>query len=395
VIIISIEASVVNVKVEVLKYGMVGGGPGAFIGDVHRKAIAMDGKSVIVCGCFSSDFEKTKEMGLALGIDKDRLYASYAEMAEKEAVRKDRIDFVSIVTPNFAHFDNAKVFLEKGISVVSEKPLTVTVEQAEALKRLAKENDCLFCVTYSYTGHVMVKEAREIVKNGEIGEIRVITAEYPQDWLVDTLEKEGQKQAAWRTDPDKAGKSNCIGDIGSHIENMVSFITGLKIKKLIANMDIFGDGRSLDTNAQVILKYDNGASGSYWCSQVAIGCDNGLRVRVFGTEGSLDFVQEESNYLKVTKKGGPVQIYSRGCGYITEKASTYSRIPPGHPEGLYEAFANIYSDFSDALIAKKSGEKVDETKAGYPTIDMGIDGVKFIGKCVESMNKGSVWVDVD
>jgi len=390
-----IEASAANVRTDVLKYGMVGGGPGAFIGDVHRKAIALDSKAVLVAGSFSNDFEKTKETGTALGLSEDRLYASFAEMAEKEAAREDGIDFVSIVTPNFMHYDNAKAFLEKGISVVCEKPLTFTVAQAEELKKVAADNDCLFGITYTYTGHVMAREAREIVSSGQIGDIRVVTAEYPQDWLVDQIEQEGQKQAAWRTDPERSGKSNCVGDIGSHIENLVGFITGLKIEKLIANMDIFGDGRSLDNNAQIILKYDNGASGSYWCSQVAIGNDNALRVRVFGTKGSIDFVQEDSNYLKVMMKGEPVQIYSRGAGYISEKASSWSRLPGGHPEGLHEAFANIYSDFIDALAKKKAGEKVDEAKAGYPTIDMGIEGVKFVNKCVESMDKGSVWVTVD
>lgn len=391
----SIGASAANERSDMLTYGMVGGGQGAFIGDVHRKAINLDGKSILVAGSFSKDMENTLETGRALGLDEDRLYASYEEMAKKESEREDGIDFVSIVTPNFLHHKNAKVFLERGISVVCEKPLTVTVEEAVDLKKTARENNCLFGVTYTYTGHVMAKEAREIIKKGEIGDIRVVIAEYPQDWLVDTIEQDGQKQAAWRTDPNRSGKANCVGDIGSHIENLVSFITGLKIKKLIANLDIFGDGRLLDNNAEILVKFDNGASGSYWCSQVAIGNDNGLKVRVFGTIGSIEFIQEDSNYLKVTKKGEPVQIYSRGCGYITEKAAAASRIPAGHPEGLHEAFANIYLDFANALIKKKAGEDVDESEAGYPTVDMGIDGVKFVNKCVESMDKGSVWVDVD
>ena len=390
-----IEASAENVKRNILKYGMVGGGPGAFIGDVHRKAIAMDGKSVLVAGSFSTNFEKTKETGFALGLDEDRLYSTYSEMAQKEAAREDGIDFVSIVTPNFMHYENAKAFLEKGISVVCEKPLTFSIEQAEDLKRIAAENNCLFGVTYTYTGHVMAREAREIYKSGKIGEILTIAAEYPQDWLIDEIELGDQKQAAWRTDPARSGKANCVGDIGSHIENLVGYITGLKIKKLIANLDIVGKDRELDNNAQVIVKYDNGASGLYWCSQVAIGNDNALRVRIFGTNGSLDFVQEDSNYLKVTLKGGPTQRYSRGAGYISSGASRVSRLPGGHPEGLHEAFANIYADFADALNRKKAGEKVDESKVDYPTIDMGIEGVRFVNKCVESMEKGSVWVSLD
>jgi predicted dehydrogenase len=391
----SIKGSASSEKRGLLNYGMVGGGPGAFIGDVHRRANGLEGKSQIVAGSFSDVEWEIIEMGEQLRIDKDRVYLTYQEMAEKEAVRPDGIDFVSIVTPNFLHYRIAKEFLEKGISVVCEKPLTVDLDEALDLKKIAAENDCLFAVTYTYTGHVMAKEAREIVQSGQIGDIRVVVAEYAQDWLIDTLEQEGQRQAAWRTDPKQSGKSNCVGDIGSHMENMVSFITGLKIKKLIANMDICGVGRTLDNNAEILVKYDNGASGTYWCSQIAIGCDNALRVRIFGTKGSVEFVQEESNYLKVTLKDQPTQIYSRGHGYISEAAGAFSRVPAGHPEGFYEAYANIYGAFADALSAKLDGEAVDELNVKYPTIDMGISGVNFVGKCVESMDKGSVWVDVE
>ena len=390
----AIEASATQKRARILNYGMVGGGPGAFIGDVHRRANALEGKSRIVAGSFSDVEWEIIEMGEMLGLDKDRVYLTYQEMAEKEAAREDGIDFVSIVTPNFLHYDIAKTFLLKGISVVCEKPLTVDLEQALDLKKIAAENNCLFAVTYTYTGHVMAKEAREIVRSGQIGDIRMVMAEYPQDWLVDTIEKEGQRQAAWRTDPKQAGKSNCVGDIGSHMENLVSYITGLKIKKLIANMDIFGDGRLLDNNAEILVKYDNGASGSYWCSQVAIGYDNALKVRIFGTKGTVEFEQENSNYLKVTFKGQAPQIYSRGCGYISAEASSFSRVPPGHPEGFYVAYANIYSAFADALVKKLAGEEVDESAAGYPTIDMGIEGVRFVSKCLESMDNGSAWVEL-
>jgi predicted dehydrogenase len=380
---------------KVLKYGMVGGGPGAFIGDVHRKAIALDGKSKIAAGSFSSLKEKTLEMGNRLGLSRDRAYSTYQEMAEKEAIREDGIDFVVIVTPNFLHYDIAKAFLKKGISIVCDKPLTTGLDQALELKKLAKENDCLFAVTYTYTGHVMAKEAQTIVQRGDIGDIRMVMGEYPQDWLVDILEKEGNRQAEWRTDPKRAGKSNCVGDIGSHIENMVSFITGLKIKRLIAYLDIFGAGRKLDDNAEILLRYNNGASGCYWCSQIAVGYDNALKVRIFGTKGTVEFEQENCNYLKVVKKGKPPQNYARGCGYISSEAAAFSRIPSGHPEGYFEAFANIYSAFADALLKKLSGVKVDESRAGYPTIDMGIDGVRFITKTVESVSKGSIWVDME
>ncbi|MBN1298273.1 MAG: Gfo/Idh/MocA family oxidoreductase [Actinobacteria bacterium] len=378
-----------------LQYGMVGGGAGSFIGDVHRRAIDLDGKAELAAGCFSSDFSKTLQTGEQLNIDKDRLYKTFTEMAEKEAARSDGIKFVVIVTPNNLHYPVAKEFLKRGISVACDKPLTVEVEQAIELKDLAEKNNCLFAVTYTYTGHVMAKEARAIVKRGDIGDILVVVAEYPQSWLADTIEKEGQKQAAWRTDPAQSGKSNCVGDIGSHIENLVSYITGLKIKKLIANLDVIGEGRSLDNNAEIIVRYDNGASGTYWCSQVAIGFENALKVRIFGTLGSVEFEQENCNYLKVTKKGQPTQIYSRGNGYISEDAASFSRIPTGHPEGFFEAFANIYSAFVNALIKKLAGEKIDEKNFDYPNIDMGIEGVRFIAKSVESMQKGSVWVDMD
>lgn len=389
-----IESSKKTSATKILKYGMVGGGPGSFIGDVHRRAIALEGKIKLVAGSFSDLDWETLETGESLGLDKDRIYLTYQEMAEKEAAREDGIDFVTIATPNFLHYDIARTFLKKGISIVCEKPVTTDLDQALELKKLARENNCLFAVTYTYTGHVMVKEARTIVQRGDIGDVRIVMGEYAQDWLVDAVEKEGNRQAKWRTDPKQAGKSNCVGDIGSHIENLVSFITGLKIKKLIANMDTFGAGRRLDVNSEILLKYNNGASGCYWCSQVAIGYDNALKVRVFGTKGTVEFDQENSNYLKVVIKGQPPQIYSRGCGYISPEAAAFSRIPSGHPEGYYEAYANVYSAFADALLRKLSGEDIDESKTGYPNIDMGIEGVRFIAKSVESMEKGSVWVDM-
>jgi predicted dehydrogenase len=378
-----------------LRYGMVGGGPGSFIGGVHRAAINLGGKAALVAGCFSDVKEEIEQAGRELGLDQSRVYMDYAEMAEKEAEREDRIDFVVIVTPNRVHYGACKAFLEKGIDVMCEKPLTTSLESALELKRLAAEKNCLLGVAYVYTAHVMAKEARAIIQRGEIGDVRVIMGEYPQDWLVDLLEQQEQRQAAWRTDPKQAGQSNCVGDIGTHIESMVNYMTGLRIKRLCANLDIFGEGRSLDTNAEILLKFDNGASGSYWCSQIAIGYDNALKVRIFGTKGTVEFIQEESNYLRVAKKGGPWQIYSRGRGYCSPEALAYSRIPCGHPEGYFEAFANLYDSFTRALSKKLDGEKVDEREFGYPTVDMGIDGVRFIEKCVESSKKGSVWVDVE
>jgi predicted dehydrogenase len=380
---------------QVVSYGMVGGGEGAFIGDVHRKAAGFDRKTVLVAGCFSRSHENTLATGKALDLSAGRLYATYREMAELEATRPDKIDFVSIVTPNHAHYDVAKTFLEHGINVVCDKPLCFKIDEAAELERLVSEKGLLFCVTYTYSGYPMVKQAHEMIKRGDIGRIRVVMGEYPQDWLATTIEKGGQKQAAWRTDPKFTGSSNCVGDIGSHIENTVSYITGLKIKYLCANLDIFGEDRVLDDNAEIMLKYSNGATGVYWSSQVAIGHDNGLKVRIFGAKGSIEWEQENPNYLKVALLGEPVKILSRGAGYLYPQAAKLVRIPTGHPEGYYEAFANIYTTFSNALLKKKSGGPLTAEDLDFPNAGDGLSGVKFINKCVESSKQGAIWVPVD
>jgi predicted dehydrogenase len=372
-----------------LNYGMVGGGRGALIGKAHRTSIALNGDCRLASGAFSSSTEKNLASGRDLGVDDERIYGSYAEMAQKEAAREDGIDFVVIVTPNHLHFSAAKAFLEQGIHVVCDKPLTISSAEGIELKRLANEHDCLFMVTYTYTGHAMAREARRIVTGGEIGEVTMVMAEYASGWLLDAPEKQGNKQAVWRTDPKLTGISNCVGDIGTHVENMVSFITGLKIEKLIANLDIVGEGRELDDNAQILVKYDNGASGVYWTSQVAAGYENGLKVRVFGSAGSVEFDQEDPDRLRLTKKGAPPQIISRGANYGA--AAEISRLSAGQTEGYYVAFANLYAMFTRTLACKKAGDKVDEQAAGYPTLDDGIEGVIFVEKCVKSMRAGNVW----
>jgi predicted dehydrogenase len=376
-----------------LKYGMVGGGPGAFIGDVHRKAIGLDGMADIVAGSFSKTYEKTLETGRALGIDESRLYPDFEAMAEKESKRPDRIDFVVIVTPNAHHYAAAKAFLSRGIHVVCDKPLTFEVAEAEELGMLAKQKGLLFCVTYAYTGYPVVKHAREMIKRGEIGELRFVNAEYPQDWLATTLEKEGQKQAAWRADPAQAGKSNCVGDIGSHVENMVAYITGLKIASLCARLDTIVAGRALDDNASIMVNYVGGAKGLYWSSQIALGYDNGLKVRVFGSKGSIQWTQESPNCLTITKLGEPVYTITRGRDTLHPHAQGYSRIPAGHPEGYFEAFGNLYKTFISALAKKKSGQALAESDLDFPGAEDGVSGVKFIGKCVDSSRKGAVWLD--
>jgi len=379
---------------EILKYGMVGGGPGAFIGEVHRTAARFDGKNILTAGSFSRDYQKTLKTGKDLGIDENRLYKNYTEMAEKESELADGIDFVSVVTPNHTHFEVAEAFLSQGISVVCDKPVTTSSQEASKLKQLAEKNDAEFCVTYTYSGYPMVKEAKELVEKGEIGDIRVIMGEYPQEWLAEPTEEEN-KQASWRIDPNQAGISNCIGDIGSHIEHTVSYISGLEISKLSANLDTFVAGRELDDNGEVMIKYENGATGMYWASQVAVGNDNGLKVRIFGSKGSLEWSQENPNYLYFSKLGEATKILSRGHGYLGNEAQKSNRIPPGHPEGYFEAFANIYANFSAALLEKKKKGKIEEQDFDYPTITEGLRGVKFIEKCVASSQQGASWVDFE
>jgi predicted dehydrogenase len=376
-----------------LRYGMVGGGKGAFIGDVHRKAIAMDGKAVLVAGCFSQSYENTLETGKSLGLDKSRLYKTYEDMFKAEGQSGEKIDFVIIVTPNNIHYSIAKLAIENGIHVVCDKPLTTTSRDAEELSQLASKKDLLFCVTYAYAGYPMIKHMRGMVRGGELGNIRFVSAEYPQDWLATPLEKTGQKQAAWRTDPKFAGASNCVGDIGSHIENMVSYITGLKIQRLLARLDRFGEGRVLDDNASIMIEYDNSAKGLYWSSQIAVGHDNGFRVRIYGTKASLEWVQENPDHAKVAFIDKPTEILSRGRDKMFPRAQALSRIPSGHPEGYFECFANLYSTFLAALSKRICGEPPTEDDLDFPGLEDGIRGVRFIEKCVESSNKGAVWVN--
>jgi predicted dehydrogenase len=314
-------------------------------------------------------------------------------MAEAESKRPDKIDFVVIVTPNVSHFPAAKAFLSKGIHVVCDKPLCFEEAEARELADLAKKNKLLFGVTYTYTGFPAVKHAREMIRRGEIGDIIYVAGEYPQDWLITPQEKEGSKQAEWRADPKLAGKSNCVGDIGSHIENMISYVTGLKIKSVCARLDKIGPGRVLDDNATILVEYTNGAKGVYWSSQVAMGYDNGLQFRVFGAKGGIEWRVEDPNYLKVSLLGKPRVVLSRGRDGFYPRAQSLSRIPSGHPEGYFEAMANIYKTYIGALLKQKAGQALTEDDLDFPDVENGVDGVKFIGKCVESSQKGAVWVD--
>jgi len=376
-----------------LHYGMVGGGPGAFIGEVHRSAIRMNDEADLVAGCFSYIPEERRQAGYDFGIDQERNYASFEEMAEMEGKRSDKIDWVSIVTPNRFHYPAAKAFLLRGINVVCEKPLCFSVEEGKELKEIARENTCLFGVTYTYTGHVMTREARQLVRDGVIGDIKTVIAEYPQEWLIDALKKAEEGNKPWRADPAYSGRGLAVADLGTHIENWVQYVTGLKIKSLCCNMELIDSG--LDKSVEVMVRYNNGASGMYWASQVAVGCENALKVKLFGEKGTIEFDQENSNYLKVTILGKPPMMYSRGCGYTTPEARSSCRLPNGHPEGLIEAFANIYKDFCGAVSDKKQTKLKEESCYGYPTIDMGISGVEFFNKCRDSFEAHSAWVDLE
>lgn len=376
-----------------LRYGMIGGGREAFIGDVHRKAIALDGLAELAAGCFSRDHANTLATGKGLGLDSERLYADWREMLAVEGRKKNGIDFVVIVTPNNTHFPMARAALENGIHVVCDKPLCTSIRDGEELAGLAAEKDRMFCVTYTYTGYPIVKNMRDLIAAGELGSIRFVNAEYPQDWLATPLEKTGQKQSAWRADPAQSGASNCVGDIGSHIENMVSYLTGLEIARLCARLDTFVPGRKLDDNASILLDYQGGARGLYWSSQVAVGHDNGLRVRIYGDRSSLEWHQENPNTFRVSHLGKPAEILSRGRDAMSRRAEAVSRIPAGHPEGYFEAFANIYRTFISALGKKLSGMDLTEDDLDFPTLDDGIRGVRFIEKCVESSSRDAAWVD--
>ena len=375
-----------------LRYGMVGGGPGAFIGDAHRKAISLDGTAELVAGCFSRTPEKTKEQGEALGLDPERCYANYKEMAAAEPAREDGIDFVVIVTPNNTHYEIAKAFLEAGIHVACDKPLVTTAEEAEELKKIADEKGLLFMVTYTYTGHVTMKYMRDLVKNGEIGTVRTVMAEYPQGWLYNENDW-GGKQGEWRCDPAQSGRVNCLGDLGTHVENAVATVTGLKIKRVLAKMDVVVPGRKLDDNDQILVEYEGGATGINWTSQFAIGCDNSLRLRIYGSKGTLLWFQETPEEVTLIREDGIARTIKRGYGAVTPDAAKYGRLPSGHTEGWLEAMGNLYDSFGACVLAKKE-DRFTPDLIDYPTIEEGVAGLKYVEACLKSSENGNVWVEL-
>ena len=375
-----------------IRIGMVGGGQGAFIGAVHRIAAAMDGETELVCGAFSSTPEKSKASGVALMLDPARCYADYKEMILQEKKRADKMDIIAIVTPNHMHFAPAKMALENGFHVICDKPVCYSLAEAKKLKTIIQKSGMCFALTHNYTGYPMVKEARHLVKKGVIGKIRKIIVEYPQGWLSFPEEQTGNnKQAAWRTDPKRSGIAGAIGDIGTHAENLAEYITGLRITELCADITTYVPKRKLDDDANILLRFGNGAKGILHCSQVCNGDQNGLNIRVYGELGSLQWQQETPQYLHHKTIDG-YRIYQNAVGALSEAASHNSRIPFGHPEGYLEAFANIYRNFTRTVRKKMNGEKPSPMDLDFPGIDDGIRGMQFVETAVKSGKSKSKWV---
>lgn len=375
-----------------LRYGMVGGGPGSLIGDAHRRAINLEGLAELVAGCFSRSPEKCQQTGMQLGIAEDRCYGNFEEMAKAEAAREDGIDFVIVVTPNVSHYPICKAFLEAGIHVSCDKPLCLTVEQALELEKLAHQKELLFMVTYTYMGNVTAKHIRRYIAEGKLGKIRTVMAEYPQGWLA----YEGQwggKQGQWRCDPAQSGGVNCLGDLGTHVENAIATMTGLRIRRLLAKMDTVVPGRVLDDNDVVLVEYEGGATGCYWTSQFAIGHKNSLRVRIYGEKGSIIWEQENSEKIILYTYDGTEIVQYRGTPGIEPDAAAYGRLPSGHPEGWLESMANLYTSFITCVKAKKAGTFVPDM-IDYPTVREGVEGVKFVHACLESNARGNSWVNL-
>ncbi len=371
-----------------IRLGMVGGGNDAFIGGVHRIAARLDDKFELVAGALSSTPEKSLESGQALGLE--RVYEDFKQMAIREARLKSGIEAVSIVTPNHVHYAAAREFLKRGIHVICDKPLTSTLADAKKLVKAAESANALFILTHNYTGYPMVRQAREMVANGDIGKIRVVQVEYPQDWLT---EQQDFKQAEWRTDPERSGAGGSTGDIGTHAYNLACFVTELKAESLAADLQAFVPGRKVDDNAHVLLRFEGGARGMLWSSQVAPGNENALRLRVYGEKGGLEWSQEDPNYLWFTPYNEPKRLITRNGAGAGDAANRLSRVPPGHPEGYLEGFANIYGEAAEAIQAFRTGISPDASVV-YPTVHDGLNGVKFVAACVQSSSRNAAWVNL-
>ena len=376
-------------RVPRIRLGMVGGGRGAFIGAVHRIASRIDDQYDLVAGAFSSDPERSAASAADLGVA--RSYGSFAEMAAKEARRKDGIEAVAIVTPNNMHAPVALEFLKRGIHVICDKPLTAALPEAKKLARAAEASGVIFALTHNYTGYPMIRQAREMIAAGVLGDIRLVNVEYIQDWLSEPVEATGQKQADWRTDPARSGAGGSTGDIGTHAFNLANFVTGLTLEELSADLQSFVPGRRLDDNGHVMMRYSSGARGMLWCSQVAAGQENGLRLRIFGTKAGIEWEQENPNYLWVGPLGQPKYRLTRGGPGSGEAAARMTRIPSGHPEGYLEGFANIYAEAARAIIARRDGVELDKAVT-FPGLKEGLEGVAFVDACVRSSRKNGAWM---
>jgi predicted dehydrogenase len=376
-----------------IRMGMVGGGRGAFIGAVHRIAANIDGQIELVCGAFSSEPQRSRDSGADLFLPSDRCYGTFEEMIQKEKTLSadKRMDFVSIVTPNHMHFPPAKLALENGFHVLSDKPATFNLAEAKQLGEIVKRTGQLYGLTHNYTGYPLVKEAREMVRAGKLGKIRKIVVEYPQGWLATKLEASGQKQADWRTDPKRSGAAGCIGDIGTHAENLAEYVSGLKIAELAADLTTFVEGRALDDDGNVLLRFEGGAKGVLHASQISVGEENNLNIRIYGEKGGLEWHQKEPNTMLVKWLDQPMQIYRTANGYLGKNAAAATRTPPAHPEGYLEAFANIYRNFANHIRAILEKRAPDEVALDYPKIEDGIRGMAFIEAVVESSRKNAAW----
>lgn len=372
-----------------LRLGMVGGGLGGFIGAIHRYAARLDDEYELVAAALSADAGRALESGLALRLDPQRVYTDFREMAQREAARPDGIDVVSIVVPNHLHYAAAAAFLDAGIHVLCDKPLTTTLDDGLRLRQLAMDRHCLFGLTHNYSGYPLVRAAREIVASGELGEIRIIQVEYAQDWLAGPVEASGNRQAGWRTDPAQAGPAGCLGDIGSHAAHLAEFVTGMAPSEISAELCHMVPGRRLDDHVQMQLRYRNGARGMLWASQVASGEENGLRLRVYGTRASLQWQQEAPNELWLRQQGEAAQRWTRGLKGLPAAAAAASRLPPGHPEGFIEAFAQLYRDFADDIRQHQAGEP---TATRVPGLDAGIRSLQLIGAALASHQSNGAWV---
>jgi len=374
-----------------IRLGMVGGGEGAFIGAVHRLAARMDGHYELVAGALSSTSEKSRRSGEALGLAPDRVYNSYESMAKAEAARPDGIEAVAIVTPNHVHAGPTYAFLEAGVHVICDKPLTLSLSEAKKMRKAVEKSGRIFALTHNYTGYPLVRRAQEMVKEGDLGEIRLVQVEYPQDWLTEPVESSGNKQAEWRTDPKRSGAGGALGDIGTHAYNLADFVSGIEVSELCCDLSSFGAGRKLDDNVQMMLRFANGARGGLWASQVAPGNENGLRIRVYGTKGGLLWVQANPNEMFWSPLGKSTRIITRGGPDSGEAAARVTRVPPGHPEGYLEGFANIYSEIALAIKAARSGKKTPKG-VYFPTIEDGVKGMAFIEAAVKSSEANGKWV---